>query len=242
MHAITWGPTGPPPCDVWRAASVVDGADGPWAERLPDVAPIRIRRGPRVVVVSAHLDEELCAAGGLLVRLAAAGPTVDVLEVTGHDGAPHGAVDDTTARELARRRSGQDRRLRLLGLGPVRRSRLALTAPHHGHGETDVVAALSELIGHDPDPGRLICVAPWQHDGHPDHDIVGRAAELVCHAYRVRLVRYLVTAGDRCPDLPWDRVRRLRLPDRVRLAKQSALPRHPGGSACAVATHEVFLV
>jgi LmbE family N-acetylglucosaminyl deacetylase len=75
-----------------------------------------------------------------------------------------------------------------LGARQVRRYELALRSNTIADAEADVAAALSEILGFDPDPCAAWVLAPWQHDGHADHDAVGRAAAVVCHAYRARLV------------------------------------------------------
>ena len=58
---------------------------------------------------------------------------------------------------------------------------------------TDLVGALSELIGFDPGPD-VYCLAPASGDGDADRAAVSRAAELTASAYRLPVVRYL--AGD----------------------------------------------
>jgi len=84
---------------------------------------------------------------------------------------------------------------RRLRVPEVRRHRLHLESGTVSDAQPDLVAAFSELVGHDCYPG-LWCLAPWQRDGHPDHDAVGRVAEAVCHSYNLRLVRYLSAAWE----------------------------------------------
>jgi hypothetical protein len=68
-------------------------------------------------------------------------------------------------------------------------------------------------------------LAHWQHDGHADHDAVGRAAAVVCHAYRARLVEYLVTSWSSADlhDVPWGRARQLPLTPLLHLRKLYAI-------------------
>ena len=93
---------------------------------------------------------------------------------------------------------------RRLGVPEVRRHRLRLESGTVSSAEPDLIAALSELVGHDCYPG-LWCLAPWRRDGHPDHDAVGLVAEAVCRSYNLRLVRYLCAAWEwlEPEDLPW---------------------------------------
>jgi LmbE family N-acetylglucosaminyl deacetylase len=116
---------------------------------------------------------------------------VGVLAVTNGDG---GAEAATSPHELGRRRAHRSVSYQRLGGRQVRRYELALRSNTISDAEADVVAALSEILGFDPDPCAAWVLAPWQHDGHADHDAVGRAAAAVCHAYRARLVEYLVTS------------------------------------------------
>ena len=106
-----------------------------------------------------------------------------------------------------RRRRGQIlAAYRRLGVPEVRRHRLHLESGKVSDAQPDLVAAFSELVGHDCYPG-LWCLAPWQRDGHPDHDAVGLVAEAVCRTYNLRLVRYLCAAWEwlQPEDLPWRR-------------------------------------
>ena len=187
-------------CDVWRAASGPGARDPTWTQALGPVRPLQLRRCRRVVVATTHLGEATAGAGGFVAALVQGGATVDVLAVTGGDGAPEGSLESASSAELHRRGGRQStacRHLgiaRVLGFTRVRVHRLELRSGKVPDGEPDVVAALSELLGYDGDLPSAICLAPWQRDGHPDHDAVGRAAELACHAYRTRLFRYLVMA------------------------------------------------
>src|SRR5437764_152545 len=61
---------------------------------------------------------------------------------------------------------------RRLGVPEVRRHRLRLSSGTVADAAPDLIAAFSELVGHDCYPG-LWCLAPWRRDGHPDHDAVG---------------------------------------------------------------------
>jgi LmbE family N-acetylglucosaminyl deacetylase len=129
-----------------------------------------------------------------------------------------------------------------LGAYHVRRHDLALRSGQVS--ESDVVAALSEIVGFDPDPSGSWVLAPWQHDGHPDHNAVGRAAATVCRAYGVRLVEYLVAAWSSAAtdDIPWPRVRQLPLPPLLQLRKLRAVSwPGPGANGVIPGDRELYL-
>jgi LmbE family N-acetylglucosaminyl deacetylase len=222
---------------------------------LPDlgrVARLRLGRARTVVVLAAHLDEELCAAGGLLASLAASSAEIRVLAVTDGDGASR--PDRGAAARLGRRRARLAVAYQLLGLDPER-YRLGLRCGRVAGAEGDVLAAISELLGF-ADPAGLLCLAPWIHDTHPDHAAVGHAATRACQAYRTRLLYYSITQWEHprhpgMPDLPLQRARRFPLSEVLATRKDQALahltrPRRrgapapsgptpsPGGPACEV--------
>jgi hypothetical protein len=65
--------------------------------------------------------------------------------------------------------------------------RLDLPAPLPAASEDDLVAALSELIGFDPEPG-VVCLAPQPVD--PGTAVVSAAAQRVAQVYGLPLLRY----------------------------------------------------
>jgi LmbE family N-acetylglucosaminyl deacetylase len=196
-------------------------------------------------VAVTHVGEDISAAGGLIAWLADHDVPIDVLAVTEGDGASAGAAEATPPHELGRRRAHRPVSYQQLGAHQVRRYELALPGCGVGEAELDVVAALSEIVGFDPDPAGSWVLAPWQHDGHPDHDAVGRAAAIVCQAYRVRLVEYLVAAWGSTGShrIPWPRARQLPLPPVLQLRKSSAVSAPGLGTNGFVSgDREVFLV
>jgi LmbE family N-acetylglucosaminyl deacetylase len=176
----------------------------------------------RLVVIATHLDEDISAAGGLIGRLAEHDVRIDVLAVTDGDGGTEGA---TPPHELGRRRAHRSVSYQRLGARQVRRYELALRSNTIADAEADVVAALSEILGYGSDPCAAWVLAPWQYDGHADHDAVGRAAAVVCHAYRARLVEYLVTSWSTAGlhGIPWGRARQLPLTPLLHLRKLHAI-------------------
>ncbi len=144
--------------------------------------PVALSRCRRVVAVTVHLPEFVLAAAGLVQRLDAAGVPIDVLEVAALDD----DADEAAATALA-----------CLGVSLLRRHRLALPAPIVAERSDDVVAAMSELVGFDPEPG-VFCLTPATGgDGaQPPHAVVGGATERIAEVYRIRLVRFTVTSDD----------------------------------------------
>ena len=77
-----------------------------------------------------------------------------------------------------------------LGLVDLRLHRLALPAPLTGAAESDLVAALSELVGFDPEPGVQI-LAPLPSAGDdPQRSVVDRAVERIVAVYGLPLQQY----------------------------------------------------
>jgi GlcNAc-PI de-N-acetylase len=212
-------------CDLWAAARGWSGIAADGGHSVGAVAALRPRSCRRLVVAVTHVGEDICAAGGLIARLADHDVPIDVLEVTDGDGATAGAAGATPPHELGRRRAHRSVSYQQLGAYDVRRHELALPSGRVAEAELDVVAALSEIVGFDPDPSGSWVLAPWQHDGHPDHDAVGRAAGLVCQAYRIRQLDYLVAAWGSTDlhRIPWPRARQLSLPPVLQLRKSSAV-------------------
>ena len=230
-------------CDVWEAATA-SSPDRSCAEELIRVAPLPTHLCSDLVVITTHPYEAMCAAGGLISYMAAQGADVEVLAVSDDDCAGSGAIDAVPLRQQSRRRGDILAAYRRLGVPDVRRHRLGLESGTLSSAEPDLIAALSELVGHDCYPG-LWCLAPWRRDGHPDHDAVGLVAEAVCRDYNLRLVRYLCAAWEWLApeDVPWNHARQFALSDKVRARKNAAVANaasFPGPEW--VADRELFLV
>ena len=256
------------------AASRPAGGSTPWPD-LSALRPLALGDCRRVVVVAPHPRDEIRAAGGLLRRLSSDHVEVDVLCLTDPPAAPHpgeGVLPDVDALLDALDLADPDPDLlddgdddgddepgheelaavaayRALDLGAVRHHRLGLPAGSVAAHESDVVAAVSEIVGHAADPGGLCVLAPWSSDGGgpagggagsaaDDHAAAGRAAEAVCAAYRVRLVRWLdqawTWAAPGSSAVPWVRARQVELSATV-LARKGSVHAAPG-------PREVFLV
>jgi hypothetical protein len=77
----------------------------------------------------------------------------------------------------------------LLGLGELHLHRLALPAPLGAAAEPDLVAALSELVGFDPEPGVRV-LAPAPLPGDSQRTVVDRAVRQIVQVYGLPLQRY----------------------------------------------------
>lgn len=176
--------------------TVMDVTDDPPRAQLsilPRPRPRRLSlamsRCQRVVAVTIALPELLLAAAGSLQRLDAAGVPVDLLELAWLDSAAERSASAA---------------LDCLELGGLTRHRLALPVPFGVERTGDVVAAMSELIGFDPEPG-VFCLVPGVGDGSRSaHQAVQAASALVCDAYRVRIMSYAPALGSRAAKLELD--------------------------------------
>jgi LmbE family N-acetylglucosaminyl deacetylase len=224
-------------CDVAAAISGPDRIDREWLGDRPRPRRLQLPWCAHVVLVTAHLDEGVCGAGGLVAALAERGARVTVLAVTEGDGRPAASAH---AHQLGVRQAQQGLAYQRLGVHEARRASLAL--PSGEVGEADVVAALSEIVGYGTDPRDTVLIAPWRADLHPDHAAVGTAVAVVCRAYGARLLEYLVTAWSAADPacVPWDRARQFPLTpllqNRKRLALAATL-----GEQLSPADTEVFL-
>lgn len=161
----------------------------------------------RLLVVSAHPDDECMGVGPLVADAADLGLEVVVLVLTDGEGShPHSPTVGRAAM-AARRRDEAEHSLTVLAPG----ARLVHAGVPDGavascHG--DVVRAIRDRL--DP---RTLVLAPWTADGHPDHDAAGRGAadavaDAAAGARGPGLAHYLVwfwhwSTPD---DLPWDDV------------------------------------
>lgn len=155
---------------------------------LSSALPAALERCSRVVAVTVHLPELLLDAAGLLQRLGAAGVPIDVLVA---------AESDRAAEKAAVAGLGE---LRVAGL---QQHRLALPDPFGADREDDVVAAMSELVGFDPEPG-VYCVAPATDGREASRETVGEAAQRIAWVYGMPLVRFSATPDSAGADLELD--------------------------------------
>jgi hypothetical protein len=120
-----------------------------------------------------------------LARLVAGFPQVELL-VAADDGSQDVDADaddlDQAGEEL---RESAAR----LGLSGLSLHRLGLPNPLPATAEGDLVAALSELVGFDPEPG-VYCLAPAPAPSDPARSVVDRAVQRIARVYGIPLLRY----------------------------------------------------
>lgn len=171
-------------------AVVEDGFSPPEQRRSPS-------RLHRIVAVALSPDE-VGPGSELLGRLIGV-EHVDLLLVTDGDESGHSADDspddeDEDEDEIDGPDPGD--RVRAFAARLDLRldvHRLALPAPAGArpHDVDDLVAAISELVGFDPEPG-VGCVVPGTRSTNdPADHMVGRAVERIVAAYRLPLLTYV---------------------------------------------------
>lgn len=209
--------TGTPEMD-WAGAGLPDRA------AALDLSGVR-----RLLVVSAHPDDEALGAAGLIARLHAAGADVRVLVASDGEGS-HPQSPTTTPAALGRRRRAE-MAAATAHLAPSGRIEwLGLPDGGLARHERDLTAAISRWIGDDDAP--TVVVSPWRADGHPDHEAVARS---VVRAFAGRgapavhlefpIWAWLWARPDD-PRLRPDGLRVLRLTAGERRAKERAIAEH----------------
>lgn len=167
------------------------------SDPVPAVAgrPVVPARRRRVVAVTVSPMELLRPASDL-VRLIEGFSQIDLLVAFDFD-----SDDDDDGCDDLRERVAQ------LGLPGLDLHRLGLRAPLGPRVEDDLVAALSELVGFDPEPG-VYCLAPVPSVAAPSgvdpgHGVVNRAVQRIAQVYGLPLLRYrcleLAVVGDDTP-------------------------------------------
>ena len=125
--------------------------------------------------------------------LSSAAPDTDVVADESSDDGDGG--DDLELDDAEREEAEPDERddvlvaIDLLGLSNLHVHRLGLRSPLGTAADADLVAALSELVGFDPDPG-VVCLAPTALPGDPARSAVDRAARRIAQVYSLPLTRY----------------------------------------------------
>ncbi len=156
-----------------REAGTAESAwwNSPRWDAVPivDVAALA-RRYPRVLIASAHPDDETLGAGGLLTDLADLGVSITVLIATsGERCQPHLSAPERNRMAARRRREVEQA---VLGLAPhAEMLHLGLPDTNLSLHQERLTTELCELSDAD-----TLILAPWRDDGHTDHDALGRAA------------------------------------------------------------------
>lgn len=181
----------------------------------------------RLLVVSAHPDDETLGAAGLIARLQASGVPVDVLMASDGEGS-HPRSVTTPAAAIGRRRR-DEMAAAIAHLAPRTTIRwLGLPDGRLADHEVELAGSISRLLGGDL-AGTMVAT-PWRADGHPDHEAVARAVGRATDGVGASVVEFPVWAwlwaapGD--PRLRPERVRVLRLDEREWRGKQRAIAEH----------------
>lgn len=179
----------------------------------------------RAVVIAPHPDDELLAAGGLMMQWQAAGRDLLVIAVT-DGGASHAGSATWTPQRLARRRRRERRQgLQALGMAGVSVQTLGMPDGQVAHHTCALTHALGTLLR----PGDAVFTT-WRLDGHPDHEATGLAAHASCQALSLPCHELPVWmwhwASPDTAEIPWHRAVAVPLtPEQVRL-KQAAIAAH----------------
>ncbi|MEY2849357.1 MAG: hypothetical protein RI885_2024 [Actinomycetota bacterium] len=196
-----------------------------WA-RIPTLDVSRDLAGiDRLVVVSAHPDDESLGVAGLIARAAASGWRLDVVVAT--DGEASHPLSPTVAPDDLALRRRDEVVIAVAALAPTAGvSFLGLPdADLRAHAD-DLRDHLSAL-GTGPD---TLVVAPWRGDGHGDHRVAGTIAAAVAAVSGAVMLEYPVWmwhwAEPDSPEVPWARLSRFELTEAESRAKRAAIAAH----------------
>jgi len=174
------------------APTVVTGPGNPletWSDALRGATRIPVSAlapapGARLVVVSAHPDDEVLGAGRLVADWASGvGPVVAVTATAGEACVEHLGVQ---IQGLAARRVAEwTAAVTLLGAS----ARACWGLPDGGLAAEQ--EGLAERLARACAPGDVL-LAPWRHDPHPDHGAIGAAAATAAQRSGARLIEYPV--------------------------------------------------
>lgn len=191
--------------------------------------------GARALIIAPHPDDEVLGCGGLLQMLASHHREITLIAVT--DGsASHPGSPIWPAERLARVRREETTealaRLMLFNINVVR----ADVPDGHVCKHTKPLAALIVRLAQ---PGDVI-FCTWRHDGHPDHEASYAAAAAAAFHSHARLIELPIWmwhwARPGNPSIPWHRMRRLALDDKVIECKRAAIRCYRSQLECDVST------
>jgi hypothetical protein len=162
----------------------------PMATSVIERSPVSLQRRRAVAVAVTAM--ELLRPESDLARAVAAFPHIDVLIIADDEPVSGSVVEaldgygegfDDGYDEL---RADVDE----LGVPGLHLHRLGLRQPLGPWADHDVVAAISELVGFDPEPG-VYCLAPVPAPADAARAVVNRAARRIAQVYGIPLLRYL---------------------------------------------------
>lgn len=180
----------------------------------------------RIVVFSAHPDDETLGVGGLIAQAGELGIDVSVVVATS-DG-------DQRVAEL-------EAALALLG-STADLTLLALTDGALKHEADRLREGVEQALAAHRGDGTLV-LAPWPGDRHGDHRTLGREVAAACRVHGDDLLLYPIWLWQWgvLDDLPWERVSEVELTRSARARKRVALAafasqRHSAANAHGVLT------
>lgn len=184
----------------------------------------------RLVVVSAHPDDETLGVGGLVQLAARRGARVAAVVLTdGENSHP----DSTTVTPPELRRIRRDEvRAALALLAPDADVRfLALPDGALADHRDEAAAVLADILSEDARP--TLVVSPWSGDRHPDHRAAAELARHVAESGGAAHRSYPIWLWHWAEpdDAPWPRMERVPLDAEARAAKRAALACHPSQTA-----------
>lgn len=150
-----------------------------WTEyfsntRLPELSVLGPTGQPRrVLVTSAHPDDDILAIGGLLCALNESGAELTCAVATDGEASHHETHTPGGVLLGEARRSEYLSALHALGLSDTTVHFFGLPDSGLRDHELAVASQLRTLM-----PGHDTVLTPWVFDGHPDHEAVGRAASM----------------------------------------------------------------
>lgn len=165
------------------------GEDRWWADPIWDAVPAidvptLLVGAARLVVVSAHPDDETIGVGGTIAAASALGvPVVALLATRGEGSHPDSDVWSPAAVAQVR---AAEWRTAIAALAP--QAQLVVGDLPDG-ALADHEAELAALLRPHVDDATLL-LAPWSADGHPDHDAAGRVAQQVAADEGVHVLHF----------------------------------------------------
>ncbi|MBH0007749.1 PIG-L family deacetylase [Salinibacterium sp. SWN1162] len=181
----------------------------------------------RLIVVSAHPDDETLGAAGLMKRVSSTGGSVTVILATDGDNSHPSSPTHSAAQLRARRIREVQEAVEYLAPGSSI-VRLGLRDGALKEDPDAVRSGIEKVLASAE--GEATIAATWRGDGHGDHRIVGEVSAEVALAHRAKLVEYPIwlwhwsSPEDR--DMPWARLRAFSLDDEELVAKRQAIAAH----------------
>ncbi|MEV8252404.1 bifunctional PIG-L family deacetylase/class I SAM-dependent methyltransferase [Rhodoglobus sp. NPDC076762] len=181
----------------------------------------------RLIVVSAHPDDETLGAAGLMQRVSAAGGHVVLVLATDGEGSHPDSKTRSAAELRAIRASEIEEAIDLVAPGTsILRLRLRDGALKYDTAElrTGIEGAFAS------GRGRTLIAATWRGDGHGDHRVVGETCAEIARAHKVRFVEYPIWlwhwSSPDDPHVPWAQLHTVTLSADERETKRRAIAAH----------------